>query len=374
MNNHPKISVIIPVYNVDKLLNRCLESVEAQTLTDIELILIDDGSTDDSLKICHDHKSRHHGVEVIHKENGGVSSARNTGLKKATGEWIYFCDADDKLTNRDSLLTLYSMTKNVEMVVAGHNDIDEFGEIHNLHTSKCRLKGEIVPKEYIRQSFKEKRKIEYQGYLWTKLFKREIIVNNSLVFDEEIKFAEDMLFITQYCCCKEVKTININLSIKVYDYIHRISSVMGTIKSSYNPDFFTDFLAHEKMQNIICSSFNDNNINEAILRRLFNSGLWIIDLMRHFNNEQKEQKEYIEQILSRNPKLRESTMCKRSLDKLMKRLSMIAFEDRASEVRNWLHSSNCHFKFLNYKWKAAYIISRIAGYKGIRFVTRYLYT
>lgn len=91
----PKVSVIIPVYNAEKYLRKCLDSVLAQSFADFEVLLINDGSTDGSGKICDDYAQKDARVKVFHKENGGVSSARNLGLDNATGDWIVFVDSDD---------------------------------------------------------------------------------------------------------------------------------------------------------------------------------------------------------------------------------------------------------------------------------------
>ena len=89
------ISVIVPVYNTEKYLHRCVDSILAQTFTDFELLLIDDGSTDSSGAICDEYAQKDSRVRVFHKENGGVSSARNLGLDKAKGKWVTFVDSDD---------------------------------------------------------------------------------------------------------------------------------------------------------------------------------------------------------------------------------------------------------------------------------------
>ena len=93
----PKISIVIPVYKVEKYIGVCIESVQNQTLKDIELILVDDGSPDKSGEICDQYASKDDRIKVIHKKNGGVGQARNDGLDLATGEWIIFCDSDDWL-------------------------------------------------------------------------------------------------------------------------------------------------------------------------------------------------------------------------------------------------------------------------------------
>ena len=105
MNITPKISVIVPVYNAEKYLHRCIDSILSQTFTDFELLLIDDGSKDGSGAICDEYAAKDNRVRVFHKENGGVSSARNLGLDNACGEWVTFVDADDYV--RPSYLATY---------------------------------------------------------------------------------------------------------------------------------------------------------------------------------------------------------------------------------------------------------------------------
>lgn len=91
----PKVSVIVPVYNAGKYLHRCIGSIMAQTYTDFELLLVDDGSTDGSGKICDEYAQKDSRIRVFHKENGGAASARNVGLDNACGEWIAYIDGDD---------------------------------------------------------------------------------------------------------------------------------------------------------------------------------------------------------------------------------------------------------------------------------------
>ena len=101
------ISVIVPVYNVEKYLNKCIDSIINQTYKNLEIILVDDGSQDSSGKICDEYTKKDNRIKVIHKENGGVSSARNIGLNNATGEWIAFIDADDWV-DEEYLQTLFN--------------------------------------------------------------------------------------------------------------------------------------------------------------------------------------------------------------------------------------------------------------------------
>ena len=118
-NTNPKISVIIPVYNAEKYLRRCVDSILAQIFTDFELLLIDDGSKDKSGVICDEYAKKDNRVKVFHKENGGVSSARNLGLDNARGEWIGFIDSDDMVKPEylDGLIRYQSRSS---LVVGGY--------------------------------------------------------------------------------------------------------------------------------------------------------------------------------------------------------------------------------------------------------------
>ena len=112
IKNNPKISVIVPVYNVKEYLSRCVDSILAQTFSDFELLLIDDGSKDRSAQICGDYAIRDTRIRVFHKENGGVSSARNVGLDNAHGEYVIFSDSDDYYCMDDCLEQLYNVARN----------------------------------------------------------------------------------------------------------------------------------------------------------------------------------------------------------------------------------------------------------------------
>ena len=130
------ISIIVPVYNTEKYLHRCIDSILAQTFTDFELLLINDGSKDNSGKICDEYAAKDSRVRVFHKENGGVSSARNLGLNEAQGKWIYFVDSDDTL-QLYALQELVNWINNdkIDLIMAGYYVYDENERIKNL----CKL-------------------------------------------------------------------------------------------------------------------------------------------------------------------------------------------------------------------------------------------
>ena len=120
----PQISVIVPVYNTEKYLHRCIDSILAQTFTDFELLLIDDGSTDNSGTICDEYATKDSRVRVFHKKNGGVSSARNLGVDNAKGEWVTFVDSDDCVPQNGSALLYEAISWTDCQYAAGVCQID----------------------------------------------------------------------------------------------------------------------------------------------------------------------------------------------------------------------------------------------------------
>jgi len=146
MNRDTKISVIVPVYNVEEYLARCVDSVLAQTYENLEVILVDDGATDTSGSICDDFAAKDSRVRVIHKENGGLSSARNTGLEAATGECIAFVDSDDWIESDAYAHLLDLMEKHqVKLVCGGRYDVS--GKTGQRTVGLCPRREEVISGE-----------------------------------------------------------------------------------------------------------------------------------------------------------------------------------------------------------------------------------
>lgn len=188
--NYPKISVIVPVYNTEKYIHRCIDSILSQTFTDFELLLIDDGSKDNSGKICDEYAAKDSRVRVFHKENGGVSSARNLGLDKVKGEWITFCDSDDYVTNQ-WLKNFICNSCDKELIVESIKLVDG---------GNAYIAG---PVEYIEGNGKDIMiALKYDsgtiGYPVNKLFRRDIIDTYCLRFKENLKLREDEEFVLRY--------------------------------------------------------------------------------------------------------------------------------------------------------------------------------
>lgn len=191
--SNPKISVIVPVYNAESTIRRCVDSILAQTFTDFECLLIDDGSKDRSGEICDEYAEKDSRVMAFHKENGGVSSARNLGLDNARGGWVAFVDSDDSV-KEEYLSNLYShINLGTELVISYADYI--FKNHHRLDNYESRCIGE----NDFSLLFTENA-IIWHTSPWSKLFKYEIISKIGLRFNEMMSIGEDAVFLFSYLC------------------------------------------------------------------------------------------------------------------------------------------------------------------------------
>lgn len=184
------ISVIVPVYNSEKYLHKCIYSVLNQSYQDFELILVNDGSTDSSGMICDEYAEKDERLRVIHKKNGGVSSARNLGLINALGKWLLFVDSDD-------WIDLNALERLVELV----NKFPESDLIRSFHRRVLKeddINNDIIRNEvqlYSRDRFLKTNLIG--GFISSIFVKKDIVVNNDIKFQEDLIIKEDLLFTWQ---------------------------------------------------------------------------------------------------------------------------------------------------------------------------------
>ena len=220
----PLVSVIIPFYNDQLYIVHCVKSVMMQTYKNLEIILIDDGSTDSSYLLCRQLATSDHRIRLIHQQNKGVSSARNTGLENVNGEYIIFADADD----------YFCSTSIQEMLAAVSNHSSDFVifeykecESYCATESKSSSTG-LIQKLTADEAF---RKIinpyGFYGSVWAKLFKTEIINRYNLRFDEHISVGEDLMFVINYMT--KIRNYLYSSSI-VYNYYNNQQSVLRSDK------------------------------------------------------------------------------------------------------------------------------------------------
>ena len=190
-----KVSIIIPVYNGEKSIPRCLDSVLAQDHKDIEVIVIDDGSKDGSFKVISEYAKKDKRIIPIHKENSGVSATRNVGLSMATGDYIQFIDVDDWLPFDSTKLLVRSMEEeDADMVIA-----DFYRVIDDKISKKGSIRkgGVLTLAEYADKMLLSPADF-YYGVIWNKLYRKKIIDDHHLIMDENISFSEDAIFNLQY--------------------------------------------------------------------------------------------------------------------------------------------------------------------------------
>lgn len=214
---NPTISIIVPVYNVEKYLDRCIQSILNQTFKDFELILVDDGSTDNSGFICEKYKEMDNRIVVIHKENGGLSSARNTGLDIAIGKYIGFVDSDDYINeNMYEILYNEAIKNNSDVVVSDFEKVCENKEHINYKLDKYEIEN-YNNIEALNQLFESKNVIFIVA--WNKLYKRQIF--NNLRY-EEGKIYEDEFIIHKILYESKITTF---IDLKLYYYVQRENSI-----------------------------------------------------------------------------------------------------------------------------------------------------
>lgn len=185
------LSIIIPVYNAEKYLNKCIDSILNQSFKDFELLLIDDGSKDLSGKICDKYAEVDERVKVFHIQNGGPAKARNLGIKYATGIYIEFVDADDELIP-EALENLYILTKNnPDIIIADSQIITADEKVKNIIS--IEKNDQINVEEYLK-NLNTVRKATLLHYIWNKWYKRKLICENRIIFDENERLGEDFLF------------------------------------------------------------------------------------------------------------------------------------------------------------------------------------
>lgn len=213
------ISIIIPVYNTEKFLNRCIDSILSQTYSDFELILVDDGSSDTSGDICDEYARADKRIKAFHKPNGGVSSARNFGIDKSTGEWVTFIDSDDYVSPYLLYDYVSRMNTDAQLFIQGYNDLNGLN-LHKIFKDQTFVYDDC---------FKESellRKKDLYFYVFNKLFRLDIIKQYNLYFDLDVTMAEDTIFVFQYLKC--IKSV---CHISVADYFYEINDNSASKKN-----------------------------------------------------------------------------------------------------------------------------------------------
>ena len=284
----PKISVIVPVYNTEKYLHRCVDSILAQAFADFELLLVNDGSKDKSGAICDEYAAKDSRVRVFHKENGGVSSARNVGIENAKGKWITFVDSDDWVSFR-YLENLYAHSLNGVDLVFSYATIDNGVDSYKENYLACLVKSDDLDEIFIKND------IAWHTSPWAKLYKIELINRNNLRFVENVYIGEDLIFLYSYILLS--KTIYISSDT---DYIYNNNLSNSLTKRIF--DLESELKGLAEITNIVNKIVKHGQIRSAVS---VNNTKWIIG---HFTrrvltaiyhsgaNDRKQRKKLLESL------------------------------------------------------------------------------
>lgn len=268
------ISLIIPVYNAEKYLEETLNSVIGQHFADYEVILVDDGSTDKSGSLCEQFAAVHQNISVLHKKNGGQSSARNLGIRAAKGEFLAFLDSDDMLCDKDSFASLSKrMVGNTDIILFRYYKYYSPGSISDCGISMSGLDGcdktDVLHELVKRDAF--------FCSCWSKCVRRSLVIDNNLFFDENLT-CEDMDW--YFSVVEKAKNIVVIDKPFVY-YRQRPNSVTA----SFKPESIDGFIYTVEKWEKIFQRIDDPRLKETLLSAL---AKLYCNLLISFSRHQKE--------------------------------------------------------------------------------------
>lgn len=275
----PKISVIVPVYQAENYLRKCVESILNQSFADFELILVDDGSPDKSPIMCDEYRQQDSRVRVIHQENGGVSAARNTGIYNAAGDYLVFIDSDDYVSSF-YLEELYKgCTKGADIAICGY---------YAVASPKCTLTTCIaysLPHGYsgtVKEIFKHIIGSQLLYSPWNKLFKTKVLRDNHIVFDKTMNLGEDLCFniaylyfcercyicnLPLYFYVKQNSTLSKNVSINYFDVQKRIYKTIKEFIKKKDINYDLDDRIERMLNDIVGTLVNSHLQNKEMINQ-----------------------------------------------------------------------------------------------------------
>lgn len=246
----PKVSIIVPLYKAEDNLRQCIDSILTQTVKDLELILVNDGSPDRSGDIAEEYKGKDSRVIVIHQSNQGVAQARNIGINAAKGEYIGFVDADDWI-EKNMYLEMYNLAKSnsADIVMCGYKK----GNTSSIREEKPPLKEGIYnSKDIVRQVITpmigtvEKNFISWKyrvmGSVWRSIFKKELLIEHNITFNKSLSYSEDLIF-----CIESLLKSNKVAIINNTFYNYRSSE--NSLSNGYRNDLFKNLLVVDNIIN-----------------------------------------------------------------------------------------------------------------------------
>jgi glycosyltransferase involved in cell wall biosynthesis len=294
--NNPIVSIIIPVYNVESYLRQCLDAAVSQTYENIEIFLVDDGSKDNSGKLCDEYVEKYNFVKVVHKKNEGVSIARNIGIKECSGDYCLIIDSDDFIKERMvELLIKKALSKEADLVICGITSVD----IHYLkktmkyheHNFLAEYSEDLSDKIFA-ESLSENPTDVYFGSSCNKLIKRSLLVENNIYFEPHEVFAEDACFAYKVYLTADKIAIE-----KEVLYYYRLNSLNSLSKMVHPYQYYKDrgeILEYQFNQVLNKLNYTGNKIsvlNQIMFR------MYIFSFLYGKNLKMKERIEKINELM-----------------------------------------------------------------------------
>lgn len=365
------ISIIIPVYNTELYLQKCIESVISQNFQDWELILVDDGSTDNSGKICDEYAAKDPRIRVKHKPNTGVSDTRNKGLEIAKGEWVFFLDSDDELYPF-SLKILSQWSKGCDMVVGIYNmniTNPNYKCTNNIPTSQ--YSKVVNPKKFVKLLIHTG--LGFTPTVSPKLYWLKTIREHNLRFNEKIYYAEDQLFLAQYLCCNETQRIYVDNTKSVYRYNIRTDNATSVmVERKLTVKTFTDFVGFYNIYETYKRKFKDRKIISWAKWNAYVSGMNIKSMITDPHAITAEQQAYLNNQLKaltnngKDKKLIYKYDYNEKFLAMKRKIRELSKEEKICAINNWVRSEDCAFSYLTKGWKIIYLLSHCFGKAGVR--------
>ncbi len=310
-----KVSIVVPIYNVEKYIHKCISSLINQTYKNIEIILVDDGSPDNCPNICDEYAKRDDRVRVIHKENGGLSDARNAGMDKATGKFILFIDGDDyvELNMVEKAIEIAHSSKSHVVIWEFFADYVDDNEtliksvIHKHEPGvfrKCEYQNIVIAKDLIGNL----------GYAWNKMYELSFLRENNFKFTKGLSLVEDIVFNSPVLARSEKIAF---LDEPLVHYMQRSRVTLGT-------KFYEDYFEIKQKgiaaaENLLLAWDQDSKIISKIIGTLIFGSLrtTISQLSRDNNLSKNDKKEYLDNIL-----------CNPSIIKILDGIELASLKDK----------------------------------------------
>lgn len=264
-----EISIVVPAYNVSNYIGRCLDSLVNQKMKNIEIIVIDDGSTDSTYEIVDSYRKKYNFIKLLRQVNSGVSAARNLGILKSLGRYIAFIDPDDWIDS-EMYYTLYNeqINQNTDLVYCGYVREFDFSK-HKYYEDftwlPLKVEKEKISQIYIRHMIGKVNQFSpvFQGYCWRGLYKKDILIKNNINFHNQTKyFSEDLLFNLEYLlCCETVSFVPKHM----YHYMYSSKSIVAKYNEKYwDSQLELDSKMREKLKNTTIKDYH-NILNERLI-------------------------------------------------------------------------------------------------------------